>query len=165
MATSSSGNRVAMVTNGAGPIIAAIDQFEKLGLQVANLSEESMKSFKSHYPATYVLGNPCDVTGSANADDYKFAIQTFMDDPNVDIIMPWFVFQDDPLEEKIVDVLAEFNRQGKKPILVGALGGPFTQKMANKLEENNVPVYQSVNTWSIAASSLAKWSALSKTHK
>ena len=40
----------------------------------------------------------CDVTGSANADDYKFAIQTFMDDPNVDIVMPWFVFQDDPLE-------------------------------------------------------------------
>jgi len=159
------GNRVAMVTNGAGPIIAAIDQFERLGLQVANLSEESMKSFKSHYPATYVLGNPCDVTGSANADDYKFAIQTFMDDPNVDIVMPWFVFQDDPLEEKIVDILAEFNRQGKKPILVGALGGPFTQKMANKLEENNVPVYQSVNTWSIAASSLAKWSALSKPHK
>jgi 3-hydroxypropionyl-CoA synthetase (ADP-forming) len=159
------GNRVAMVTNGAGPIIAAIDQFERLGLQVANLSEESMKSFKSHYPATYVLGNPCDVTGSANADDYKFAIQTFMDDPNVDIIMPWFVFQDDPLEEKIVDVLAEFNRQGKKPILVGALGGPFTQKMANKLEENNVPVYQSVNTWSIAASSLAKWSALYQSHK
>jgi 3-hydroxypropionyl-CoA synthetase (ADP-forming) len=158
------GNRVAMVTNGAGPIIAAIDQFERLGLQVAQLSETSMKSFKSHYPATYVIGNPCDVTGSANADDYKFAIQTFMDDPNVDIIMPWFVFQDDPLEEKIVDILAEFNRQGKKPILVGALGGPFTQKMANKLEENNVPVYQSVNTWSIAASSLAKWSALSKSH-
>jgi 3-hydroxypropionyl-CoA synthetase (ADP-forming) len=159
------GNRVAMVTNGAGPIIAAIDQFDRLGLQLANLSDESMKSFKSHYPATYVLGNPCDVTGSANADDYKFAIQTFMDDPNVDIVMPWFVFQDDPLEEKIVDILAEFNRQGKKPILVGALGGPFTQKMANKLEENNVPVYQSVNTWSIAASSLAKWSALSKSHK
>jgi len=159
------GNRVAMVTNGAGPIIAAIDQFERLGLQVANLSEESMKSFKSHYPATYVIGNPCDVTGSANADDYKFAIQTFMDDPNVDIVMPWFVFQDDPLEEKIVDILAEFNRQGKKPILVGALGGPFTQKMANRLEENNVPVYQSVNTWSIAASSLAKWSALSKSPK
>lgn len=157
-----SGNRVAMVTNGAGPIIAAIDQFERLGLQVATLSDQSMKSFKEHYPATYVIGNPCDVTGSANADDYKFAIQTFMEDPNVDIIMPWFVFQDDPLEEKIVDILAEFNKLGKKPILVGALGGPFTQKMANGLEDNNVPVYQSVNTWSIAASSLAKWAELSK---
>ncbi|MDQ3984833.1 MAG: acetate--CoA ligase family protein, partial [Thermoproteota archaeon] len=100
------GNRVAMVTNGAGPIIAAIDQFERLGLQLAQISEQTIRSFKDHYPATYVIGNPCDITGSANSDDYKYAIQAFMDDENVDIIMPWFVFQDDPLEETIVDVLA-----------------------------------------------------------
>jgi 3-hydroxypropionyl-CoA synthetase (ADP-forming) len=156
------GNKVAMVTNGAGPIIAAIDQFEKLGLEVANLSEQSISSFKSHYPPTYVIGNPCDVTGSANAADYKFAIQTFMDDPSVDIIMPWFVFQDDPLEENIIEILSDFNKQRKKPILVGALGGPFTQKMANRLEENQVPVFQSVNTWATAAGSLARWSHLSK---
>ncbi|MGA9910609.1 MAG: acetate--CoA ligase family protein, partial [Nitrososphaeraceae archaeon] len=81
------GNRVAMVTNGAGPIIAAIDNFERLDLQLAQLSEETLHKFKEHYPATYVLGNPCDVTGSANADDYRFAIQAFIDDPNVDIIM------------------------------------------------------------------------------
>jgi 3-hydroxypropionyl-CoA synthetase (ADP-forming) len=155
------GNRVAMVTNGAGPIIAAIDQFERLGLELANLGEQSLSSFKSHYPPTYVIGNPCDVTGSANAADYKFAIQTFMDDPNVDIVMPWFVFQDDPLEETIIDILSEFNKQRKKPILIGALGGPFTQKMANKLEENQIPVYQSVNTWTTAAGVLAKWSLLS----
>jgi 3-hydroxypropionyl-CoA synthetase (ADP-forming) len=155
------GNRVAMVTNGAGPIIAAIDQFERLGLELANLGEQSMSSFKSHYPPTYVIGNPCDVTGSANAADYKFAIQTFMDDPNVDIVMPWFVFQDDPLEENIINILSEFNKQRKKPILIGALGGPFTQKMANKLEENQIPVYQSVNTWTTAAGVLAKWSLLS----
>ncbi len=155
------GNRVAMVTNGAGPIIAAIDQFERLGLELANLGDQSVSSFKSHYPPTYVIGNPCDVTGSANAADYKFAIQTFMDDPHVDIVMPWFVFQDDPLEENIIDILSEFNKQRKKPILIGALGGPFTQKMANKLEENQIPVYQSVNTWTTAAGVLAKWSLLS----
>ena len=157
------GNRVAMVTNGAGPIIAAIDQFEKLGLEVATLSDHSISTLKSHYPPTYVIGNPCDITGSANAEDYKFAIQTFMDDPNVDIIMPWFVFQDDPLEESIIEILAEFNKHKKKPMLVGALGGPFTQKMANKIEENNIPVYQTVNTWATAAGSLVKWSKL--THK
>lgn len=159
------GNKVAMVTNGAGPIIAAIDQFEKLGLEVATLDEQSISSLKSHYPPTYVVGNPCDVTGSANASDYKFAIQTFMDDPNVDIVMPWFVFQDDPLEEDIVKVLSDFNKQQKKPILIGALGGPFTQKMADRLEENHIPVYQSVNTWTTAAGSLAKWAHLSQQHK
>jgi 3-hydroxypropionyl-CoA synthetase (ADP-forming) len=151
------GGRVAMVTNGAGPIIAAIDQFERLGLQVAELSEETKKSLKDHYPSTYVVGNPCDITGSANADDYQFAIQSFMDDPNIDIIMPWFVFQDDPLEESIVNVLASFQKQMKKPILVGAMGGPFTEKISEQIEDTNVPVYHSVIEWVTAASALAKW--------
>jgi 3-hydroxypropionyl-CoA synthetase (ADP-forming) len=153
-----SGGRVAMVTNGAGPIIAAIDNFERLGLQVAELSDQSKKSLKDHYPPTYVIGNPCDITGSANADDYRYAIQTFIDDPSVDIVMPWFVFQDDPLEETIVDVLASFQKQRKKPILVGAMGGPFTKKISQRIEDVNVPVYHSVAEWVTAAGALAKWS-------
>jgi 3-hydroxypropionyl-CoA synthetase (ADP-forming) len=155
------GGRIAMVTNGAGPIIAAIDNFERLGLQVAELSEQTKKAFKEHYPPTYVIGNPCDITGSANADDYRFAIQTFIDDPNVDIVMPWFVFQDDPLEETIVEVLASFQKQGKKPILVGAMGGPFTKKISQRIEDVNVPVYHSVIEWVTAAGALTKWAKVS----
>ncbi len=155
-----SGNRVAMVTNGAGPIIAAIDQFERLGLQLADLTDETKKKLKDHYPATYVIGNPCDVTGSANTSDYSFAIQAFLDDPNVDIVMPWFVFQDDPLEETIVDVLGDFQKLMRKPILVGAMGGPFTKKVSTELEDRNVPVYDSVTTWVSAAGTLAKWAKL-----
>ena len=157
-----SGNRVAMVTNGAGPIIAAIDQFDRLGLQLAEITEETKQKLKDHYPPTYVIGNPCDVTGSANTSDYSFAIQAFLDDPNVDIVMPWFVFQDDPLEENIVDVLGGFQKLMKKPILVGAMGGPFTKKISREIEDRNVPVYDSVTTWVSAASTLAKWSNLTK---
>ena len=157
-----SGNRVAMVTNGAGPIIAAIDQFDRLGLRLAELTEETKQKLKDHYPPTYVIGNPCDVTGSANTSDYSFAIQAFLDDPNVDIVMPWFVFQDDPLEENIVDVLGSFQKLMKKPILVGAMGGPFTKKISSEIEDRNVPVYDSVTTWVSAASTLAKWSNLTK---
>lgn len=159
------GNKIAMVTNGAGPIIAAIDNFERLNLELAQLSDQTMKSFKEHYPATYVIGNPCDVTGSASADDYRFAIQAFLDDPNIDIVMPWFVFQDDPLEEKIVDILADFQKQKKKPILIGAMGGPFTEKISKKIEEFNIPVYQSVITWITAAGCLAKWHRIKETLK
>ncbi len=159
------GNKIAMVTNGAGPIIAAIDNFERLNLELAQLSDQTMKSFKEHYPATYVIGNPCDVTGSASADDYRFAIQAFLDDPNVDIVMPWFVFQDDPLEEKIVDILGDFQKQKKKPILIGAMGGPFTEKISKKIEDFNIPVYQSVITWITAAGSLAKWHKIKESLK
>jgi 3-hydroxypropionyl-CoA synthetase (ADP-forming) len=154
-----------MVTNGAGPIIAAIDHFDRLGLRVAEIGDQTKNLLREHYPPTYVIGNPCDITGSASADDYRFAIQAFIDDPNVDIIMPWFVFQDDPLEETIVDVLADFQKKKQKPILVGAMGGPFTEKVSRRIEDANVPVYFSVITWVTAAASLVNWSKVSTRFK
>jgi 3-hydroxypropionyl-CoA synthetase (ADP-forming) len=148
------GNRVALVTNGAGPVISVIDQFEHLGLEVAPITENTLKALKEYYPPTYPTGNPMDVTGSATVKDYQFAIQKFMEDPNVDIIMPWFVFQDDPLEESIVDVLDEFNKLKKKPLLVGCIGGPFTEKMSNEIEKRRIPVYHEILSWAVAAKAL-----------
>ena len=153
------GNRAAMTSNGAGPMIGAMDHFERLGLRVARVSRESLSAMKEHFPPTYVIGtgNPADVTGGANADDYRFVMQTFMDDKGVDIVMPWFVFQDDPLEETIVDHLAAFSKKGTKPLLVGANGGPYTQKISRLIESNGVPVYDDLRDWVAAASALAQW--------
>ena len=159
----SKGNRAAMCSNGAGPMIGGIDHFDRLGLKLAKVTKKSLKNMKDHFPPTYVIGkgNPADVTGGANADDYRFVIQTFMDDPNVDIVMPWFVFQDDPLEETIIDYLAEFSKKRKKPLLVGGNGGPYTQKISRLIEENNVPVYDDLRDWVAAASALSHWGKLS----
>ena len=50
--------------------------------------------------------------------------------------MPWFVFQDDPLQETIVDYLAALSKKKKKPILAGGNGGPYTEKMIKLIEAN-----------------------------
>ena len=156
------GNKVGLVSNGAGPMIAAIDQFEKYGIEVANIDTETLKEMKEHYPPTFPTGNPMDVTGSAVAADYQFAICKFLEDTNVDIIMPWFVFQDDPLEESIVEVLAEFQKEHKKPILIGCIGGPFTEKMSKAIEEKEIPVYHEVLPWVVSASALVKWGKIQR---
>ena len=153
------GPRVGLVSNGAGPMIGAIDQFEKFGLELGRVTESTLKEMKEHYPATYVIGagNPVDVTGGANADDYRYTIQKFMDDPNIDIVMPWFVFQDDPLEETIIDYLGEFSKQGKKPLLVGGNGGPYTQRVSALIEKHKVPVYDDIRNWVAAGAALHQW--------
>jgi len=153
------GNKAAMCSNGAGPMIGGIDHFERLGLELAKVTPKTLKEMKEHFPPTYVIGkgNPADVTGGANADDYRYTIQKFMDDPNVDIVMPWFVFQDDPLEETIIQYLAEFSRQKKKPLLVGGNGGPYTQKISKLIENEGVPVYDDLRDWVAAAAALAQW--------
>ncbi|MEM3064484.1 MAG: acetate--CoA ligase family protein [Candidatus Nitrosotenuis sp.] len=153
------GNRAAMCSNGAGPMIGGIDHFERLGLELAQVTPQTLKELKEHFPPTYVIGkgNPVDVTGGANADDYRYTIQKFYDDPNVDIVMPWFVFQDDPLEETIVQYLAEFSKLQKKPLLVGGNGGPYTQKISALIEKEGVPVYDDIRNWVTAAAALAQW--------
>ncbi len=159
------GNRVALVSNGIGPVISAVDHFERLGLEVAQISESTLKAFKDHYPPTFVIGNPMDVTGSATSADYRFAIERFMEDPNVDIIMPWFVFQDDPLDEGIVDVLAELNRDKRKPILAGAIGGPYTARMVKSIEGKGIPFYNEILPWVRAAAALVEWGKVNKGNK
>ena len=96
-----------MVTNGAGPVIATIDQFENLGLQLAELSDQTKKLMREHYPPTYIIGNPCDVTGSATADSYAFAV------PSSSWMTPTWIllcrgscFKTTLWEESIVDVLS-----------------------------------------------------------
>lgn len=157
--SSASGNRSAMCSNGAGPMIGAIDHFDRMQLRLATMKSKSKKSMIEHFPPTYVIGNgnPVDVTGGATAEDYKFVIQAFMDDPNVDIVMPWFVFQDDPLDEVIVDYLAEFSTAYDKPLLVGGNGGPYTHKVTKMIEERGVPVYSDLRDWVAAASALYQW--------
>ncbi len=153
------GNRAAMTSNGAGPMIGAIDHYDRLGLKLASVSDESLQRMKDHFPPTYVLGrgNPVDVTGGASAEDYKFVMDAFAADAGVDIVMPWFVFQDDPLGEVIVDYLANFSDTQDKPILVGANGGPYTQKISRLIEARRVPVYDDLRDWVAAASALAQW--------
>ncbi|MBM2851578.1 MAG: acyl-CoA synthetase [Candidatus Nitrosotenuis sp.] len=153
------GNAAAMCSNGAGPMIGGIDHFERLGLELAKVTPKTLKEMKEHFPPTYVIGkgNPADVTGGANADDYRYTIQKFMDDPNVDIVMPWFVFQDDPLEEIIIQHLAEFSKQKKKPLLVGGNGGPYTKKISKLIENEGVPVYDDLRDWVAAAAALVQW--------
>ena len=160
----SKGNKVAMTSNGAGPMIGGIDQLEKFGLAIGKLSPQNVKKMKAHFPPAVPIhnGNPADVGGGATAEDYRFVIQQFMDEKNIDIAMPWFVFQDDPLEETIVDHLADFQKKRKKPLLCGGNGGPYTEKMIKLIEKHNVPVYQDLRTWVAAASALQQWGKISK---
>ena len=85
-----------------------------------------------------------------------------MEDSGVDVVMPWFVFQDDPLEETIIDYLEEFSKSGDKPLLVGANGGPYTERVTTMIEDRGIPVYDDLRDWVAAASALAQWGRISR---
>jgi 3-hydroxypropionyl-CoA synthetase (ADP-forming) len=136
--------------------VQGIDMLRSYGLGLPELSPESLRRLAEAYPPFYLVQNPIDVTGSATSTDYEVGIEACMDDPQVDIVMPWFVFQDTPLGEDIVEKLGRLNRQYGKPILVGAIGGgPFTLRLSRAIEAEGVPVFHSVREWIAAAHALA----------
>jgi len=162
MQPSAQGPGISMISNGAGPMVNAIDMFDRSGLEIAAIQSKSFQEMESHYPAFYICKNPIDVTGSATSDDYRFAMDCLLRDPGVHVIMNWFVFQDTPLDEGIVETLEKINKKSYKPILCGATGGPYTKKMSQAIEEIGVPVFKSSHLWVAAAKALVNWGTIQK---
>jgi 3-hydroxypropionyl-CoA synthetase (ADP-forming) len=159
------GNRVALLSNGAGPMVNALDHFTEKGLALASLTGGSKSDMKDHFSFFYIVDNPVDVTGSASAEDYEYVIERLLDDGNVDIIMVFFVFQNTPLDESIVERMARLNEKKKKPILCCAAGGPYTEKMSTRLVKEGIPVFDDIIQWVSAASAMARWSEIMKGEK
>ncbi|HUK49881.1 MAG TPA: acetate--CoA ligase family protein [Terriglobales bacterium] len=131
-----------MVTNGAGPCVMAADQIERLGLTLATLSPTTKAKLTSTLPPyCLVTDTTIDLTGSATSRDYHTALTALAEDPNVGVLMPFFVFSDTPLDENIVNVLDQVATSGKT-IIACASGGPYSRAMSKRVESTKIPVYE-----------------------
>ncbi len=137
-----SGPKIAMITNGAGPCVMATDELVKRGMKLAEYTERTKNQLRETLPSYAQVGNPVDLTGSATTRDYEVSMRLLLEDPMVDILMVFFVFQDTPLGEDIVEVAPKMRIYGK-PILAVALGGPFTRRQSRELEIRGIPVFSS----------------------
>jgi len=151
---SAEGNRIAMLSNGAGPMVQGIDLLKNYEISMAQLEEATLETMRKSFPPFFVIQNPVDLTGSATAADYKTAMDALLTDPNVDLLLPWFVFQDSALDESLVGILEDLAAKHGKPILCGAMGGDYTDMMSSRLEAKGIPVFHSVGDWMAAAASL-----------
>lgn len=151
------GNRVALVSNGAGPMVNALDLFGAKGLTLATLSEVSMQSMRDHFSFFYIVSNPVDITGSATSSDYDYVMKQLLHDDGVDIIMPFFVFQNTPLDEAIVEKMSTHNVLRKKPIICCCTEGAYSARMKEKLLQKGIPVFTHINEWVVAAYAVKEW--------
>ena len=138
-----SGDTIAMVTNGVGPCVVAADEIAKTrNLSLANLKEKTISHLKSCLPPFCIFSNPVDITGSATASWFGCGLEALSGDDSVDILMPFFVFQDAPLAETIDEfheIMKKIN-ESEKTMLCVASGGEYTWQQVKKLQENSMPV-------------------------
>ncbi|NRP75684.1 Succinyl-CoA ligase [ADP-forming] subunit alpha [Ensifer psoraleae] len=80
-------SRVAIVTNGGGAGVLAVDRLEDLACAFADLSPETIRALDRVLPANWSRANPVDIIGDAPPDRYKTAVEIIAHDPGVDILI------------------------------------------------------------------------------
>jgi len=139
------GDRVAIVTNGGGAGVLTTDAVELLGLQLAELSEETKNYLRSKLPPAASLNNPVDILGDAPPERYEVAMEAVMRDENVDLIIVIGIMQSPAF--KPVEVLANMKRllsKYRKPMIFVAPGGEYTVSNLKKIEsEAKIPTFKS----------------------
>lgn len=81
------GKRIAIVTNAGGFGVLATDAAIKNGLELAHLSDATMKALESVLPGAASTHNPVDVLGDALADRYAKALHIVANDESVDLLL------------------------------------------------------------------------------
>ena len=117
-----SGNRLAIITNGGGPGVMAIDRAVDLGVSVASLSAATIERLNQVLPATWSHNNPVDIIGDATPQRYRDAVTICMEDPGVDgtLVMLTPQAMTKPLE--VATLLVEAARKFSKPLLTSWMG-------------------------------------------
>ncbi len=133
--------KIAVITNGGGLGIVATDAAVKAGLDVINFSKETQNKLKKLLPSYSTPSNPVDLTGDANTERFRKAIDVVMNDKEVSGAVIITLFQTPMLDDDILDVLRDAKISGK-PFVVVATGGDYTTERAKKLEKIGIPVYQ-----------------------
>lgn len=116
------GNRLAIVTNGGGPGVMAVDRAADLGLNIATLSDSTIEYLNEHLPPNWPHANPVDIIGDAQADRYHHAVKACLEDDNVDGVLAILTPQamTKPLES--AQALIELANTHRKPLLTCWMG-------------------------------------------
>lgn len=134
------GDRLAIVTNGGGAGVLAADRAGDLGLQVATISEATIKALDKVLPAYWSRANPVDVLGDASAAKYAAAVKACLDDPHIDGVLVMLTPQamTDPTAVAKAVVKTAPTR-GRKPVLACWMGETSVAKGRKILSENGIP--------------------------
>ena len=135
------GNRLAIITNAGGPGIMATDAAIAAGLSLAKLDQSTKDALKPKLPEAAALGNPVDVIGDARSERYEAAVETIMNDPNVDLGMVLLTPQSMTDTANIGAIIPPVAKKIGKPLVCAFMGVAEVAEGVNNLAKNGVPNY------------------------
>jgi acetyltransferase len=155
--------RVAIVTNGGGAGVLAVDKLIDHHVPLATLTPETMAALDRALPSTWSRANPIDIIGDAPPERYRAAVRAAALDPNVDalLVMNCPTALADP-SAAAAAVAAETNRGliNGKPVLATWLGRKTAEPAAELLRAAGIGTFRAPAEAAQAVSLLTRWSLL-----
>lgn len=139
------GKKVMIMTNGGGYGVLSADEVINQGLELAEINSNLKKELRKTVPEYGDIGNPLDLLGDADASRYKKALKAIEKSKDIDAVICVQLFQTDPMEEKAIESVFEFNKNSDKPIIVVTAGAGKVQEVKEKLENGGIPVFNTPN--------------------
>jgi acetyl coenzyme A synthetase (ADP forming)-like protein len=120
------GRRVALLTNAGGLGILCADACESAGLELAQLTDETVAALTALLPLEASTANPVDLLGSATAATYESVLPLLIADRQVDAVIVLFVPPVTAGADEVAEAVARAARADKPvlAVLMSAEGTP-----------------------------------------
>lgn len=143
---SPSGKRLAILTNGGGIGVLAVDRLVELGGIPAPMMPETRQKLDVMLPPTWSGANPIDIVGDADASRYAAALDVLLADPGNDAVLVLNVQTAIASAREIANTIAELvqkyraqHRRWAKPVLAAWVGAD--QEIIATLSSAGIPNY------------------------
>lgn len=151
------GDRVAIITNGGGLGVLAVDEVYLSGLRLGEFSKETIDGLRKVMPPIVNVRNPLDMAGDADEKRYENAVSIVSKDPNIDMLIVVTLFQTPGADSTVAAKLIHFKESMDKPMIDISVGSDYTEAQKLMMESSGLPVYDSPTAATRALAELLKY--------
>ncbi|MFI3136607.1 MAG: GNAT family N-acetyltransferase [Methylococcaceae bacterium] len=150
-------DRLAIITNAGGPGVMSTDRAEDVGVQMAELSENSIAALNETLPLHWSHANPVDILGDATPERYQQALDVCLKDENIDGILVILTPQAMTDPTHVAQCIIAGAATSQKPVLASWTGGARVQEGRNLFANSKVAHFTTPEVAVDAFSFLAKY--------
>ncbi|PMH41428.1 protein acetyltransferase [Vibrio sp. 10N.286.49.B3] len=155
------GERLAIITNGGGPAIMAVDTLLKQNGKLATLSQKTINKLDHVLPMSWSKTNPIDLVGDADQTRYIKALNILLDSDDTDAILimhsPSAIAHSKQTAKAIIETITKHPRRQRFNLLTN-WSGELTAKPARDLFTHaGIPTYRTPESAVIAFMHLVEY--------
>lgn len=133
------GERLAILTNGGGMGVMAVDALVDSGGEPAPLSAQTRAALDAVLPPTWSRGNPVDIIGDADGARYRAALDVLLRCPEVDAVLTLYCPTGVSDPDEVASAVADMADAARRPVFTSWVGGEAVSAARQKLLERRVP--------------------------